>query len=604
MLTAVVPVKNMAGKLANMRSWVTALENNEIKVVIVEDGEDAETLLELQEIKASSKSKQITIISGNYGSPGLARNAGLDLVTSKWVAFWDSDDLPSPEKYIDMVQAAERQGAQYAIGRFATFDLATESKLISSSIGLSSEDIALSPGIWRWVFRTDFIGTTRFIDAKMAEDQVFLMEMATWDSKGTVFNDFIYQYFQNVDGQLTSNSAAISDLVKVIPLSLQIMRSHHDPQRKFDELIVARQFVTAFKRLGISQKIQVSILFLPAILRNPRLICGIKTVISFRMSKFWRNNITSEVNVSLTGGLGNQLFQLAAAIDLSPNQEVNCITTLGNPRRNQSGDAEIQSFKFPTNIKFKNNKTNSWLSKKTAGYLLRSGIWPRGLEKNMLIKKFTLFAGSLVLSLHLRRFVKVVSATKIGFEKIALSIQRTQLMIGYFQSSYWVSNAGTLKALKSMHLENPHSELRELLESAKREQPLIVHVRLGDYRNEPTFGLLDSDYYKRALELLDNVFERCPIWVFSDEIDEAKSLMPSRFHDRIRWISEVDNSTTATLEAMRLGQGYVIANSSFSWWAAMLSHHDKAFVVAPDPWFVGQEPPEGLIPLNWTLLSR
>ena len=67
----------------------------------------------------------------------------------------------------------------------------------------------------------------------------------------------------------------------------------------------------------------------------------------------------------------------------------------------------------------------------------------------------------------------------------------------------------------------------------------------------------------------------------------------------IRWIDSVDDSVVATLQAMRLGRGYVIANSTFSWWAAYLSLNPGVEVVAPSPWFMGMEDPKELIPPNW-----
>jgi hypothetical protein len=94
------------------------------------------------------------------------------------------------------------------------------------------------------------------------------------------------------------------------------------------------------------------------------------------------------------------------------------------------------------------------------------------------------------------------------------------------------------------------------------------------------------------------------IWIFSDDIEGAKELIPQQFHSDIRWIYEIDGSVASTLEVMRLGFGYVIGNSTFSWWAAVLSHNSNGMVIAPTPWFTGIDEPHALVPKSWIRFPR
>jgi hypothetical protein len=58
-------------------------------------------------------------------------------------------------------------------------------------------------------------------------------------------------------------------------------------------------------------------------------------------------------------------------------------------------------------------------------------------------------------------------------------------------------------------------------------------------------------------------------------------------------------SSAETLELMRHGKGYVLSNSSFSWWAGALSHVDNASIICPTPWFERKNEPIDLIPKDW-----
>jgi hypothetical protein len=89
------------------------------------------------------------------------------------------------------------------------------------------------------------------------------------------------------------------------------------------------------------------------------------------------------------------------------------------------------------------------------------------------------------------------------------------------------------------------------------------------------------------------------IWLFSDEPNEALKLMSFELRGIIHVVQDFRDSPSKTLEIMRCGSGYVIGNSSFSWWAAFLSNSHTPTVIAPNTWFQGLPEPRMLIPENW-----
>jgi glycosyltransferase involved in cell wall biosynthesis len=602
-LTAIIPVHKMAGKLELFESWISRIDTPQIHLIIVEDGQDTETFLALKSITSRLPANQYKLMSGKYGSPGAARNAGLEQAETKWVAFWDSDDLPNVKAFIEMVNQAEYEKSNVAIGKFNKRNFIHGDSVDTIPEPLSIMKIARNPGLWRWAFTRELIGNLKFSDSRMGEDQLFLAELSPFNSRVTLFNANVYTYSINVPDQLTTKAVALDEILQVIPESLVCVRKNSGPQKSFNLVMSYRQVFTALKRLQGVNRLKSARYLLRLIALTIKSPSVYFVPANWRISGSERINNKKAILVNLTGGLGNQLFQIAAAINLADRRSIIGLTSLGKPRTNSAGMSEIQSFKLPSQIEI-TNKRASLLSKKTTGYLLRSGIWPKSYESNPVVKKISLLLGRLVLSSHLRKIVYLQTATDVGFEIFNIKQKRNYLLIGYFQSSRWLENASTRSLMNSIHLENPEPELKSLIQYSALENPLVIHVRLGDYRNEPTFGLLDSDYYEKAIEIHMRKWSPENFWVFSDEIDSAKEIIPVAYHHKIRWISEVDNSTAATFEAMRLGSGYIIANSSFSWWSAALSRSDSPVVIAPKPWFVGQSEPKGLIPSNWISLAR
>ena len=100
MLTAIVPVSGMAGRLHNLENWLSTIHDLDIQIIIIHDHRDSETERQLLSILGTINSPKIAYLSGAFGSPGAARNAGLERVDSKFVCFWDSDDLPQPQSIL------------------------------------------------------------------------------------------------------------------------------------------------------------------------------------------------------------------------------------------------------------------------------------------------------------------------------------------------------------------------------------------------------------------------------------------------------------------------------------------------------------------------
>ena len=207
----------------------------------------------------------------------------------------------------------------------------------------------------------------------------------------------------------------------------------------------------------------------------------------------------------------------------------------------------------------------------------------------------------MLISSKFKDAIKFWSATNLGFEKVPNS-KVSQYIFGYFQTFRFASDEQVKDTLKKFSTSS--DAISHCKQLSLSEKPFVVHVRLSDYYLESKFGVLSVNYYESAISLMIKKFSFNNIWVFSDEIEKAKLIIPEPYLSLCRWIDDNTESSAETLEKMRLGSGYIIGNSTFSWWGAFLSYSVDPPVIAPNPWFIGTEDPKDLIPSTWLLISR
>ena len=126
-----------------------------------------------------------------------------------------------------------------------------------------------------------------------------------------------------------------------------------------------------------------------------------------------------------------------------------------------------------------------------------------------------------------------------------------------------------------------------------------MHVRLGDYANEDEMGILSNSYYESSFTKIWDEKKYGRIWLFSDQPEFAIERIPSELVRKVRIIEPQGLSSAETLEIMTFGSGYIIANSSFSWWGAYMRKLDNAAICRPYPWFKVLEEPKDIAPANW-----
>jgi len=267
------------------------------------------------------------------------------------------------------------------------------------------------------------------------------------------------------------------------------------------------------------------------------------------------------ITVKLVGGLGNQLFQYAAARGAAARLECPVFVDV-------AGLARVGPNDTPREFAL------GWLL--DAKQIIDSGTehgvrrWSAALRRRMP-------------SLSMGR---TFQQQGFAYDDRFAQLQRGAILSGYFQS--WRYFANVQDELRAQILSSaPVSPW--FTETSERLRALgpwtAVHVRRGDYlqaRNSAYHGLLGHAYYQRALAAVQTSGQ--PVVLFSDEPQAASELLgPVADHviviDAPSGVHEAES-----IALMSTAPAIVTANSSFSWWGAWLADPATTTVVCPSPW--------------------
>lgn len=252
--------------------------------------------------------------------------------------------------------------------------------------------------------------------------------------------------------------------------------------------------------------------------------------------------------VELTGGLGNQLFGIAACLGLSERIGLDPAYTL-------------------VNFDSKN---------------------PRKFEIEKIVKSFGLKL--------MDDFEFIFQETRMyEFDESSLDISPGTLLRGYFQNLGYFSNID-----KSLKLSVLNSSEQQVITGSVEK--IAIHMRRGDYLlplHSKFHGVATNQYFVSAVRTLRNIWGPVPVDIFSDTPEEGL-----RLANQISDASYCVDTGMAPLEVLfelTKYRHFVGSNSSFSWWVAFLAEHKYGNVIFPKPWIRGNNA-ENLLLEGWISL--
>lgn len=163
---------------------------------------------------------------------------------------------------------------------------------------------------------------------------------------------------------------------------------------------------------------------------------------------------------------------------------------------------------------------------------------------------------------------------------------KTFLINGYFQSErYFDSIKEEIQETFLMKnvLQYPNIDL------LKASNSICVSVRLGDYVGNSLYEICGEKYWKEAISYILEEIPEPVFFVCSDNIEYVKNNLIDSKKYRVVF-QDITQPVHSSLAAMAHCKHFIIANSSFSWWAQYLSVYKDKIVVAPNQWMLVDMP--------------
>lgn len=262
--------------------------------------------------------------------------------------------------------------------------------------------------------------------------------------------------------------------------------------------------------------------------------------------------------IKVQGGLGNQLFQYALYYSLKKQHknvfmDYNWFATV-NPKEYRRNCLKIIDSQIPEctkgqRLRFSNNG-NEMLAK---------------IGRKLHLKK----------RIYREREYAVYDEKIKEFDNVYLE--------GYWQNpQYFQEYRQELKRIIRFPIVND-SYFEKVKKKIIETNSVSVHIRLGDYltKNDEYGGICTRKYYDNALYMIQTNIVNPVFFVFSDEIDRVKEWFKG---NNVFFVDNNADPDYKDFQLMQLCKHHIIANSSFSWWAAWLGQDNNSVVITPKRW--------------------
>jgi hypothetical protein len=284
--------------------------------------------------------------------------------------------------------------------------------------------------------------------------------------------------------------------------------------------------------------------------------------------------------VELNGGIGNQMFQYAAAKSLALHHDTILKLDI-TPASNKTMPDELKQRPFDLD--------NFNLPDSIANLAEVESLSPKSS-----LGKFTEKAKP-----NYKR--KIYREPFFHYDNNFYHAGPDVYLKGLWQSEkYFYRFSKEIRSIFCFRIETIQ-HLTDIATNFKQENSVSIHIRRGDYLANISLnvlGLLPIAYYHKAIQLIKTKIDNPSFYFFSDDISWVKENLDVPNGTYLS--NKVTKNHLEDLYLMSRCKHNIIANSSFSWWGAWLNNNPGKIVIAPEKWFNnGPRDTQDLIPGGW-----
>lgn len=275
-----------------------------------------------------------------------------------------------------------------------------------------------------------------------------------------------------------------------------------------------------------------------------------------------------KIILKMQGGMGNQMFQYALGRALQEKVKSKLVLDISDYQYDKKRKFSLDFFNISNNVEIDSSGKYNYLYDQRRNWLIKLAV---KLFPNVLFR-FGSFWGIYIWE-------------AVSFHPLKLSDKRSTLFVhGLWQSeSYFYEVNDIIK--KELRVKFSFlSQLCKEFSKQIKNNSVAIHIRRSDYLSKKNKNhVLSMNYYYNAINYIDSVSNSSQFFIFSDDIEWVENNLD--LDNRNIVFVDINLFDYEEFYLMSLCKHFIIANSTFSWWASYIGAKADSIIVVPNKWY-------------------